>query len=73
MISSLQISASFLLVVEKETIFNQLLQSYGELPDCVIVTGKGYPDYATKFVKGEYGILLGFLFNFFYLETDISY
>ena len=45
----LTLSARCILVVEKETVFSRLVESkiFLSLP-CVIITGKGYPDLATK-------------------------
>lgn len=45
----------FILIVEKETIFFNLLENNlfkNIFPNCLIITGKGYPDFITKvFVK----------------------
>ena len=43
------VGADFILVVEKETIFNSLLEMrFVHMFNCVLLTGKGYPDDATK-------------------------
>lgn len=52
--ANLRTGAQFILVVEKETVFFKLINEQdGELlKQALIITGKGYPDYATKkFVK----------------------
>ena len=45
----------FVLIVEKETLFFNLVgnyQFYSKFPNAIIITGKGYPDYITKiFIK----------------------
>ena len=45
----------FVLIVEKETLFFNLVgnfQFYKKFPNAIIITGKGYPDYITKiFIK----------------------
>ena len=45
----------FVLIVEKETLFFNLVgnyQFYNKFPNAIIITGKGYPDYITKiFIK----------------------
>ena len=45
----------FVLIVEKETLFFNLVgnyQFYSKFPNSIIITGKGYPDYITKiFIK----------------------
>ena len=45
----------FVLIVEKETLFFNLVgnyQFYNKFPNVIIITGKGYPDYITKiFIK----------------------
>lgn len=48
--SDIVIEADFILIVEKETVFFKLVneQNTELLKSSVIVTGKGYPDYATK-------------------------
>ncbi|CAG8496195.1 9790_t:CDS:10 [Ambispora leptoticha] len=42
--------AEFTLVIEKEATFQYILSSHrlDELPPCIIITGKGYPDVATR-------------------------
>ncbi|XP_043287534.1 meiotic recombination protein W68 [Venturia canescens] len=46
---SVTTSAKFVLVVEKDTVFHQLLQeNCPQRLECVLVTGKGYPDMATR-------------------------
>ncbi|KAJ3009578.1 endodeoxyribonuclease, partial [Thoreauomyces humboldtii] len=48
-ISSVQSSARFVLVIEKEATFQTLLSEwFVQKFDCVILTGKGYPDLATR-------------------------
>ena len=47
----LRSEASFVLVVEKDAVFQRLLEEgvmTGSLPPCVMVTGKGVPDLATR-------------------------
>lgn len=41
---------NFVLIVEKETVFSSLLNNgfTDRFPNCLLVTGKGYPDYTTK-------------------------
>lgn len=49
---NIESKAKFILVVEKETIFFNLINSekYTQIfSNSIIVTGKGYPDYITKF------------------------
>ena len=45
----------FVLIVEKETLFFNLVgnyQFYSKFPNAIVITGKGYPDYITKiFIK----------------------
>lgn len=42
-------SARFILVVEKETVFNRLLSDgFSKRLPCIIITGKGIPDLATR-------------------------
>ncbi len=36
------------IVVEKDTVFQRVIQLIYSLPDVICVTGKGYPDYATR-------------------------
>lgn len=41
----------FILIIEKETLFFNLLENnefLSAFPNCILVTGKGYPDYMTK-------------------------
>jgi meiotic recombination protein SPO11 len=49
-LTHIQTSASFILVVEKETVFLQLACSSPLLEEhaCILITGKGYPDFATR-------------------------
>lgn len=52
-ISGIQTSAGFILIVEKETVLNRLVQEkLFEKVDCIAVTGCGFPDMLTReFVK----------------------
>lgn len=49
-LAPINFQASFLLVVEKETVYHHLLQHgfHYFFPRAIILTGKGYPDYLTK-------------------------
>ena len=58
---SVESNAEFILVVEKESIFFNLLNNkhfIESFPYCILITGKGYPDYMTKyFLNRVYNIL----------------
>mmetsp|Transcript_44282 Transcript_44282/g.111573 ORF Transcript_44282/g.111573 Transcript_44282/m.111573 type:complete len:201 (+) Transcript_44282:347-949(+) len=44
-----QSSASFILLVEKETVFSRCIDnSFHTKHNCIVITGKGYPDDATR-------------------------
>lgn len=43
----LECSARCIVVIEKEGIFQRLVEDQ-QLPDCILVTGKGFPDMATR-------------------------
>ena len=47
-----QENCDFALIVEKDSVYNQLIQEgffeIGNFPRGVLITGKGYPDYSTK-------------------------
>ncbi len=51
----------FVLIVEKETLFFNLVGNYQffrKFPNAILITGKGYPDYITKiFIKKLYNIV----------------
>ncbi|KAI4481968.1 hypothetical protein M0804_008987 [Polistes exclamans] len=46
---SIRTNGKFVLVVEKDTIFQKLLEeNITKLLNCILITGKGYPDIATR-------------------------
>ena len=50
-LSSIKTSVNFVLVVEKDTIFQKLLGDRDKCPEylnCILITGKGEPDIATR-------------------------
>lgn len=48
-IKYLKSTASYVLIVEKHTIFNKLVESkFHKLNNCILITGKGYPDLGTR-------------------------
>ncbi|KAK3911253.1 Meiotic recombination protein SPO11 [Frankliniella fusca] len=49
-VQSVQSTAKFMLVLEKDTIFQRVLQEgiLDRLGPCIVVTGKGYPDVSTR-------------------------
>lgn len=48
-VTSLTTSATFVLVVEKDTVFDILLrENCPRSLNCILITGKGYPDMATR-------------------------
>ncbi|XP_043502307.1 meiotic recombination protein SPO11 [Polistes fuscatus] len=48
-IISIRTNGKFVLVVEKDTIFQKLLEeNITKLLNCILITGKGYPDIATR-------------------------
>jgi Type IIB DNA topoisomerase len=49
-LSQITTSASFILVIEKETVFYQLAQASPLLKQekCILISGKGYPDFASR-------------------------
>ncbi|KAI4504858.1 hypothetical protein M0802_000408 [Mischocyttarus mexicanus] len=48
-IKSIRVKGKFVLVVEKDTIFQKLLEeNVTKLLNCILITGKGYPDIATR-------------------------
>ncbi|XP_012289075.1 meiotic recombination protein SPO11 [Orussus abietinus] len=48
-VTSLRTRADFVLVVEKDAIFQKLLeQDFPQALNCILITGKGYPDVATR-------------------------
>ena len=52
----------FVLIVEKETLFFNLVgnyQFYSKFPNAIVITGKGYPDYITKIFIKKLSIQLG--------------
>lgn len=59
----------FVLIVEKETLFFNLVgnyQFYNKFPNAIIITGKGYPDYITKiFIKKLSNQLIDIPFIYF--------
>ena len=59
----------FVLIVEKETLFFNLVgnyQFYNKFPNAIIITGKGYPDYITKiFIKKLSNQLINIPFIYF--------
>lgn len=48
-IISIRAKAKFVLIVEKDSIFQKLLEeNTAELLNCILITGKGYPDVGTR-------------------------
>lgn len=48
-VTSIRAKAAFILVIEKEAVFQKLLQeNCPRALNCILVTGKGYPDVATR-------------------------
>ena len=49
-VCTIQTTAQYILIVEKETVFRSLLNSTGffEINKCVLITARGYPDNITK-------------------------
>jgi DNA topoisomerase VI subunit A len=47
-------SVEFILIVEKDTVFNELcLNELWTLLPCVLITAKGFPDYATRVMVAQ--------------------
>lgn len=52
----LELYSSIVLVIEKESVFNFLAPQLRDIPDVLMVTSKGYPDYNTQaFLKSIAG------------------
>lgn len=48
-VTSIRTKAKFVLVVEKDSVFQHLLEEKcSRTLNCILVTGKGYPDIATR-------------------------
>jgi len=48
-ITSIRVKAEFVLIIEKDAIFQKLLEeNCSRVLRCILVTGKGYPDVATR-------------------------
>ena len=62
-------SKYFVLIIEKETLFFNLIGNYQffkKFPNAIIITGKGYPDYITKvFIKKLYNLVNNIPFIYF--------
>jgi DNA topoisomerase VI subunit A len=72
MITDIQIDADYLLIIEKETVFNHFL--FGEyqkyLGKIIIATGKGYPDYSIKKFLKKINFLYPDLIYFYLGDYD---
>lgn len=48
-VTSIRVKANFVLVIEKDAVFQKLLEeNCSRALKCILVTGKGYPDVATR-------------------------
>lgn len=64
----------FILILEKETAFFNILNNdifLSRFPNCLLVTGKGYPDYITKYFIHKLGLQLDC--PFYYLGDNDSF
>lgn len=64
----------FVLIVEKETLFFNLIENtdfISSFPNVILITGKGYPDYMTKvFIKKLYEQIKHRMIPFFYFGDN---
>lgn len=59
-VTSIRVKANFVLVIEKDTIFQKLLEEdCPRIFKCILVTGKGYPDINTRMLVNILSVKIG--------------
>ncbi|XP_050452631.1 meiotic recombination protein W68 [Cataglyphis hispanica] len=59
-VTSIRVKANFVLVIEKDTIFQKLLEEdCPRILKCILVTGKGYPDMNTRMLVNILSVKIG--------------